>query len=485
MNSIATPKKKRLSKSKRRQLKRRQAAKARRERHKLQQSYHRLPDSAQKLFQWLAPAFTRPSLFRFALLSVGYILTLGTRTVCNVLRVLSGKGLGADSSSHRFLSKRRWDSWMLARLLIGWVLRFVIPEGTVTVVADDTVTEHPGRKVYGKGRHRDAVRSSHTYTAYRWGHRWVVLAILVRFPFSHRRWALPVMVALYQSESVNADQDRPHKTPSQLLGGMLCVLMRWFPERQFVCAADSNYGGHDLARLASRSNNRLRYVSRFYADAHLVEAPPKYSGNGRPRKKGKRQATPGEVVAQGKKRSRLEVGWYGGGKRQVEVVTGRGHWEQSGSPLVEVGWVFVDDRTGTHRSEYFFSSDPSLSAAEVIDIYTGRWNLETTFQEMRSCLGLESSRGRHAQTVLRTEPCQFGLYTIVALLYRGLPKKYSKVRGIRWPGKSHVTFSDAMVSVRRWLWQEWVLADPETEGVFENLPKTMREVLQEGLAPAG
>src|SRR5262249_21771301 len=43
------------------------------------------------------------------------------------------------------------------------------------------IGEEP-KKVYGKGRHRDPVRSTKSYTAYRWGHKWVVLAVLVRFP---------------------------------------------------------------------------------------------------------------------------------------------------------------------------------------------------------------------------------------------------------------------------------------------------------------
>lgn len=484
MANVSSKHKKRLSKFQRRQLKKRQARKARRARQQLQHAYDQLPSLAHQLLQWLAPAFTQPSFLRFALLTIGYILTLGPRTVCNVLRILSRWTLGHQSSFHRFFSGRRWDSWTLARLLISWILRWIVPSGPIVVVADDTVTEHPGRKVYGKGRHRDAVRSSHTYTAHRWGHRWVVLAILVRFPFSHRRWALPVLVALYQTEATNQEHNRPHKTPSQLLAGMLCVLMRWFPDRKFICTADSNYGGHDLARLAARHRDQLSYVSRFYADAHLVEPPPVYSGNGRPRKKGERLPSPEQVVQQTKKRSRLRVNWYGGGQREVEVVTGTNQWEQSGSPLVEVRWVFVRDCTGTHRQEYFFSSDVGMNAAEIIDIYTGRWNLETTFQEMRRHLGLESSCGRKQETVLRVEPCQFGLYTVVALLYQGLPKKYAKVQGLSWPGKGHVTFSDSLCAVRRWLWQEWVLKEADGEGVFKNLPKGMRQTLLEGLAPA-
>ena len=55
--------------------------------------------------------------------------------------------------------------------------------------------------------------------------------------------------------------------------------------------------------------------------------------------------------------------------------------------------MFVKDLIGTHREEYFFTTDPALTPAQVITTYTGRWNLETTFQECRSCLGLESTRG--------------------------------------------------------------------------------------------
>jgi len=64
------------------------------------------------------------------------------------------------------------------------------------LAGDDTVAEHRGQQVDGKACQRDAVRSTHSYTAYRWGHQWVVLVILVQFPFATRPWGLPVLVAL-------------------------------------------------------------------------------------------------------------------------------------------------------------------------------------------------------------------------------------------------------------------------------------------------
>ena len=42
--------------------------------------------------------------------------------------------------------------------------------------------------------------STHSFTAFRWGHKWVVLAVLIRFPFSRRCWALPLLVALYHAK---------------------------------------------------------------------------------------------------------------------------------------------------------------------------------------------------------------------------------------------------------------------------------------------
>src|SRR5262249_56032761 len=78
------------------------------------------------------------------------------------------------------------------------VLGRFAPRGPVELAGHDTAPEHPGAQVYGKGCHRDPVRSTRSFTAYRWGHKWVVLAMLVRFPFCRRRWALPLMVALYR-----------------------------------------------------------------------------------------------------------------------------------------------------------------------------------------------------------------------------------------------------------------------------------------------
>jgi hypothetical protein len=171
---------------------------------------------------------------------------------------------------------------------------------------------------------------------------------------------------------------------------------------------------------------------------------------GRPRVKGKELPKPAQVVRETPKPAVLTVAWYGGERRRVEVVTGSGWWYQSGRPLIQVRGVFVRDRTGTHRDEYFFTTDVMMSPQAVIETYTGRWSIETTFQEARSYLGLETTRGWSRNTVLRAEPSLFALYTVVAWLDAELPARYRLVRGLDWLGKSDVTFSDAITAVRRW-----------------------------------
>lgn len=118
----------------------------------------------------------------------------------------------------------------MARGLAAFIIDKWIPQGTVPLAGDDTVEEHRGKKVYGKERHRDAVRSTHSYTTYRWGHKWVVLTVLVRFPFAARPWALPVLVALYRSPEWNKKHCRQHKTPAELMRQLLAVIsppIRW------------------------------------------------------------------------------------------------------------------------------------------------------------------------------------------------------------------------------------------------------------------
>jgi hypothetical protein len=442
-----------------------------------------VPTDALLLMAEMAPLFTRPTFPRFLTLLVAALLTTGRRTIANLLRTAGALAPGHRTSYQRVLSQARWSSLQLACALTRFLVHSLLPTGRILLVGDDTVDGHKGKQVYGKARHRDPVRSTKRYTAWRYGHKWVVLCVLVRFPFATRPWALPVLVALYLPADQNRRRQRPHRTPAQLMGRLLRLLLLWFPDRSFVFVGDAGYGTHQVARFVSRHRVRLSLVSKFHPAANLYDPPPAYRGKGRPRVKGRRRAKPQAAVARARQRRRLKVGWYGGGTRRVEVVTGTGHWYKSGRGLVPVRWVFVHDLTGTHRDEYFFTTDPALQPKTLIGYYTARWNIETTFQELRSHLGLETTRGWCRRTVLRAAPCLFGLYTVVALLFALLPAS-DRSGSVAWPGKVGTTFSDALTVVRRWLWSEWVFPQAGSHTAIQKLPDPLREILLAGLAPA-
>lgn len=437
------------------------------------------------LFLEFSRNFYRPTHRRFLLLVGAAILTVGRRTVSNMLRTAGGLVLGHPSSYHRFFSKRTWSLWPLGRALAQHVLERYYPAGEVPTVVDDTVDGHKGAKVYGKGCHRDAVRSTHSYTAFRWGHKWVVLCILVKFPWASRLWALPVLIALYRSEKWNKQHGRRHKTPPELARQLLAVLLHWFPERKFTLAGDGGFSTHDLAAAAYRRRSQATFVGRFYAKANLFGWPPKRRSRkgGRPRLKGRKLAVPKNVVKRSKRR-RLQVSWYGGGLRRVEVVSGTGLWYKAGQGVVEVRWVFVHDLDGTHRDEYFFSTDATMTPKEIIETFTGRWSIEVTFEEMRAHLGLETTRGRTEKTVLRAAPCLFGLYSVVALAYAALPKRQAQAGRVEWLGKTETTFSDAIAAVRQQLWRNWVFKQGTHAQAFAKLPPSTQAFLLASLAPA-
>jgi hypothetical protein len=113
------------------------------------------------VFALFIPACNPPTFLRLQVLGVAAILTTGRRTISNLLRTLGHRAGGAPSSYHRVLSQARWSGLRLAALLTRFVLRRYWPAGTVSLVGDDTVSAHPGRKVYGVSFHLEQGQSVH------------------------------------------------------------------------------------------------------------------------------------------------------------------------------------------------------------------------------------------------------------------------------------------------------------------------------------
>lgn len=444
-----------------------------------------LPKAAEPLISAFSIAFTARTFQRVLVLLVGAILVLRRRTVTNVLRAMGPLARGHWSDFHRVLCRAAWSLWPLGHQLAVLILKLIPEDQPVLVLVDDTAVQHKGEKVWGKGRHHDAIRSTHTHVVWLWGHKWVTLAIQVKFAFASRPWALPVLCALYRSAEQNRADGRRHKTPIHLARQLVAALMHWFPARKFILVGDGGYASHELAGFCHRHRRHVRLVSRFYPAANLYDPPPQKRNpkGGRPRLKGRKRAAPSRVVQRSQRR-RFTVAWYGGQTRRVECVSQVGHWYKGGGGLVPVRWVFVHDLQGTHRDEYLYSTDPNLRPDQVVSFFTARWSIEVTFQELRAHLGFATPRNWSKKSVLRTAPCLLGLFSIVSLIFARHTRAQRLTRGCTpWYAKKEATFSDAIAAVRRVCWESVLKQSHSHVGITE-LPRWLRLTLLDHLSHA-
>src|SRR5262245_57260597 len=133
MSSLTHRSQRRLSQTELRRrlrtVRRQQAKKARTARRQLEQIHQQLPKNVHAVFDPLEPAFSRPTHRRFVLLAVAAILTLGVRTVANLLRLLASLAPGHPTSYHRLFSRNRWSFSALARRYVAAVLTRFAPHG--------------------------------------------------------------------------------------------------------------------------------------------------------------------------------------------------------------------------------------------------------------------------------------------------------------------------------------------------------------------
>lgn len=182
---------------------------------------------------------TRCSLLAITL---GWILCSGKRTMTGIIRAAGTHATKSHDAYQGFFSKAHWDMETLWQLLVGILCNILPKEKPILLVGDDSLIKHWGRKIWGAGLYRDAVRSSKKYPAYAWGLNWVVLAIVVELPFLHgHQVALPIMARLNPKAPASKKKGRAsakkHTTVS-LMSEMIYRSATPMPERQFVFCGD-------------------------------------------------------------------------------------------------------------------------------------------------------------------------------------------------------------------------------------------------------
>jgi hypothetical protein len=411
------------------------------------------------LISWLAvfrPCFTAPVWNHILVLVSGAVLAPGKRTVTQALRVMGLADKPGFGRYYEVLNRARWDGRDVARRLLLHLLVVLSPGGEVVIGVDDTIERRWGAKIKARGIYRDAVRSSHGHFVKTSGLRWLSLAVMLPVPFAGHRWALPFLTVLAPSARWSETQGRRHKALTGWARQAILQTKRWLPDRRVVVVADSGFSALDLIAMVRR---HVCLITRLRLDASLFEpAPKRRQGQiGRPALKGKRHPKLSAILTDRKTvwTSVTLTDWYGGQVRKLEYVSRTAVWYHNGLPPAAIRWVLVRDPTGRRDPQAFLCTDLDLDPIAILKRFVYRWRIETTFQEVREHLGVETQRQWSDLAILRTTPALLGLYSLVTVWAHGLMKNPNTVvrpHPAAWYRKSQPTFSDAIAAVRRVLW---------------------------------
>jgi DDE superfamily endonuclease len=418
---------------------------------------HTLPKSMIQVLAPFAPLFSKSVFEHVQLLLVGAILAPGKRTVASALRAVSLEDERRFCRYHRVLNRAVWSSREASRVLLGLLVEAFVPEGPLVLGIDETLERRRGKKISAKGIYRDPVRSSREHFVKTSALRWVCLALLVPVPWASRVWSLPFLSALAYSERYAEEQGKRHKTLTDWAGQLLLLVRRWYPEREIVAVADGGYAALKLLDRCRSLSEPITFITRLRLDAALYKpAPPHHCGQiGRPRLKGDRLPNL-SVLAQDPTTDWAPItlnNWYGNSKRTIEIVSGTALWYSTGLPAVPLRWVLIRDPQEEFETQALLCTDLAAEPEQIISWFVRRWQMETTFQEVRQRLGFETQRQWSEKALRRTAPALLGLFSLVTLLaHRHMAEGAQIIRKAAWYDKAHPTFSDALALVRRQLW---------------------------------
>jgi hypothetical protein len=451
---------------------------------------HTLPTAMIQLLAPFVLLFSRSVWARAQVLVVGAILAPGKRTVSSALRAV---GLGHTEQFqryHRVLNRAVWSGREASRVLLGVLVRTFVPDGPLLIGVDETLERRWGKKIAAKGIYRDPVRSTHERFVKASGLRWVCLMLLVPIPWTGRVWALPFLSVLAPSERYAAQRGKRHKKITDWARQALLLVRRWWPEREIVAVADSAYASLQLLASCRRFLPKpVTFITRLRLDAALYDpAPPRRAGQmGRPRLKGERLPNLSDVAedpSTGWAPTTVD-NWYGSGERTVEVASATAVWYSTGLPAVPIRWVLVRDPQGEFKTQALLCTDLAARPEQVLRWLVLRWQIETTFQEARRHLGVETQRQWSELAIRRTTPALLGLFSVVTLFaHQPMTQSMEAVRRAAWYRKTHPTFSDALALVRKELWVHATFQRSPQDTDTVEVPRAFVEHLTETLCYA-
>ena len=116
----------------------------------------------------------------------------------------------------------------------------------------------------------------------------------------------------------------------------------------------------------------------------------------------------------------------------------------------------ITHSSGKFETRAFLCTDQSAAPIQILEWFVRRWQVEVTFQEVRTHLGVETQRQWSDNAIARTTPILMGLFSWITLLaHQSQTDGILPIRQASWYAKSLPTFSDAIALVRSRIWHHW------------------------------
>jgi DDE superfamily endonuclease len=371
-----------------------------------------LPAFLSSWFATLVGGFdkrTAPRLFR---LLGGALFARGRRTVTSWFRAAGITGDFRRAYYALGTAGRRAAS--LAYRLLGGVLLPLMRQTAgdhLLFALDDTPTPRYGPCVQGAGIHHNPTPGP-AGERYVYGHVWVTLAWLARQPLGYTL-ALPLRALLYvravDVRELTKQTPWHFQTKLELAAALAGWLKDWVGRtgKALWLVADGAYAKRPFLRPA----RELGFVvfSRLRKDARLWSLPPTQ------RRSGQRGPLPtyGRQKIDLAKRAGQAGGWqqlpceqYG--QAVVKTIkTFEATWRPAGG---HIRVVLVREEAGWLA---FCCTDPTLSAATILEVMADRGVIEQLFKDLKEVWGAGQQQVRHVYASIGAWAVNLTLYSVV------------------------------------------------------------------------
>jgi hypothetical protein len=342
----------------------------------------------------------RAHWFVFTLLAV--IVPFTSSISSNLLRSLETL-FGITPGRRRFYafmasSKLPWER--LWAILWSRISNPVV-DGRLLVALDDSINNKSGRHIFGCGFFHDHTAKLNQ-PSYPWSQNIVSIGLL---KIVKGRWAcLPLAFRFYlMKKDIEAGgptvsrkrKARPFASKLEQAVEMLSQFSAALPDHPVLVVTDSWFGNNGLFAPLRKRSQHFELLSRLRSNIALYDRPcPRGDGQrGRTRKYGNKRGSVTALGARFRSQARSVTLRLYGRDREVWFHDQVMMLKTLKCP-VRVVWVYR--RT---RFIALFSTDLSLTPAQIIEYYGARWKIESGFKEIKQEIGSARAQVRTADSV--------------------------------------------------------------------------------------